>query len=95
MAKRKSANISGSAFVTLLQDHFDLLRRAYESFLVWECFCELPLTVHSGDPEYPRVRFFSPLIVANVSAAFDSFVINLYKFYDGQSNKWRLSSMSE
>jgi hypothetical protein len=31
--------------------------------------------------------FFSPLITAIVSDAFDSFVINLYKFYDTQSNK--------
>lgn len=80
MAKRKS--IGGSAYVILLQDHFELLRRAYESFLVWECFSELLWGVHRGSPEYPRVHFFSPLLVANVSAAFDSFVINLYKFYD-------------
>jgi hypothetical protein len=86
MAKSKSTNISGSAYVILLQDHFELLRRAYESFLVWECFSELLFRVHRSEPEYPRVHFFSPLIVATVSAAFDSFVINLYKFYDRQSD---------
>jgi hypothetical protein len=84
MAKVK--NIDGSAYVILLQDHFALLKRAYESFLVWECFSELLWGVHRGEPEYPRVHFFSPLLVANVSAAFDSFVINLYKFYDDQSH---------
>src|SRR6266446_6246365 len=87
MAKTKSRNISGSAYIILLQDHFQLLRRAYESFLVWESFGELLFRVHRGEPEYPRVHFFSPLIVANVSAAFDSFVINLYKFYYKQSHK--------
>jgi hypothetical protein len=86
MARRKSGDIGGSAYVVLLQDHFDLLRRAYESFLVWECFGELLFSVHRSEPEYPRVHFFSPLLVANVSAAFDSFVINLYKFYDNQSH---------
>ena len=86
MAKRKSTNISGSAYVILLQDHFEVLRRAYESFLVWEYFSELLFGVHRGEPEYPRVHFFSPLLIANVSAAFDSFVINLYKFHDKQSH---------
>lgn len=87
MAKRKSTSISGNAFVILLQDHFELLRRAYESFLVWECFSELLFRVHRSEPEYPRVHFFSPLIVASVSGAFDSFVINLHKFYDKQSHR--------
>lgn len=87
MEKRKSGNISGSAYVILLQDHFELLRRAYESFLVWECFGELLFRVHRTEPEYPRVHFFSPLVLASVSAAFDSFVINLHKFYDKQSHK--------
>jgi hypothetical protein len=86
MAKGESGDISGSAYVILLQDHFELLRRAYESFLVWEYFGELLFSVHRSELEYPRVHFFSPLLVACVSAAFDSFVINLYKFYDNRSD---------
>ena len=86
MAKRKSADVSGSAYVILLQDHFDLFRRAYESFLVWEHFGELLFSVHRSEPEYPRVHFFSPLLRTSVSAARDSFVINLYKFYDNRSH---------
>lgn len=87
MAKKESANVSGADYVSLLEDHFELLRHAYESFLIWECFNELLFRLRASDPQYPRVHFFSPLIAATVSAAFDSFVINLYKFYDKQSHK--------
>lgn len=85
MAKKKN-KISGSAYIILLQDHFEILRRAYESYLVLESFSGLLSDVHREDAEYPRVRFFTDLILATVSAAFDSYVINLHKFYDSRSH---------
>src|SRR5260370_17855731 len=84
---RKSAAIPGSSYVGLLQDHCDLLRSAYESFLIWEAFGDLLRETHKGDAEYPRIRFFTKLVYPIVSSAFDSFVINLYKFYDHRSDE--------
>ena len=86
MNDKKSRKISGGAYTILLQDHFELLRRAYESYLVLESFGGLLVNVHQGDPEYPRVYFFTNLIFATASAAFDSYVINLHKFFDRQSH---------
>lgn len=87
MGKKKTAKVSDDKYTSLLEDHFELLRNAYESFLIWECFGELLFRLRPSEPEYPRVHFFSPFIVATVSAAFDSFVINLYKFYDDRSHE--------
>lgn len=84
---RKSAAIPESFYVGLLQDHCDLLRSAYESFLIWEAFGDLLRETHKGNAEYPRIRFFTKLVYPIVSSAFDSFVINLYKFYDHRSDE--------
>ena len=83
----KSRGIAGNAYVVLLQDHCELLRSAYESFLIWEAFGDLLRGTHRGDAEYPRIRFFTRLVYPLVSSAFDSFVINLYKFYDHRSDE--------
>jgi hypothetical protein len=80
--KRKSDKISGHAFQRLTEDHCAILRRAFESYLIWEYFGDLIRDVHRGDAQYSRVFFFQPLTLAFVSAAFDSFIVNLYKFYD-------------
>lgn len=80
--KRKSDKISGDAFQRLTEDHCAILRRAFESYLIWERFGDLIRDVHRRDAQYPGVFFFQPLTLAFVSAAFDSFIVNLYKFHD-------------
>lgn len=80
--KRKSGRIRVNAFQRLTEDHCSLLRRAFESYLIWEYFGDLIRDVHRGDAEYPRLFFFQPLTLAFVNAAFDSFIVTLYKFYD-------------
>jgi hypothetical protein len=84
--KTVTRKIPGSAYVRLLEDHCDLLRSAYESFLLWETFGDLLRDTRKGDVEYPRIRFFTTLLYSVISSAFDSFVINLYKFYDRRSD---------
>ena len=84
---KKSDRIAGSAFQQLTEDHCSILKRAFESYLIWEYFGDLIRNVHRGDAEYPRVFFFQPLTLALVSAAFDSFVVNLYKFHDNRSHE--------
>lgn len=84
---KKTKKISATAFQRLTEDHCSILRRAFESYLVWEKLGDLIRDVHRGDAEYPRVLFFQPLTLACVNAAFDSFVINLYKFQDNRSHE--------
>jgi hypothetical protein len=85
--QKKSDKISGSAFQALTTDHCSILKQAFESYLVWECFGDLIRKVQKGSEEYPRVFFFQPLTLAFVNAAFDSFIVNLYKFYDNRSHE--------
>ena len=85
--KKKSGKIGGTAFQKLTRDHCSILKQAFESFLVWECFGDLIRDVHRGSKEYPRVFFFQPLMLAVVSAAFDSFIVNLHKFHEKRSQK--------
>jgi hypothetical protein len=85
--KKKSDKISGAAFQTLTADHCSILKQAFESYLVWECFGDLIRKVQKGNEEYPRVFLFQPLTLAFVNAAFDSFIVNLYKFHDNRSHE--------
>lgn len=84
---KRSDRIDASAFQRLAEDHCSILRRAFESYLIWEAFGDLIRNVHRGDSEYPRVFFFQPFTLACVNAAFDSFVTNLYKFHDKISDE--------
>lgn len=82
---KKSQKISGDWFQALTEDHCSILKRAFESYLIWESFGDLIRDVRRGHLEYPRVFFFQPFTLAVVGAAFDSFIINLYKFHDNRS----------
>jgi hypothetical protein len=82
----KKAKLDPSCYQQLLADQFDLLRHAFESFLVWERFGDLIRDTRVGAAEYPRVHVFQPITLAFVASAFDSFVVNLYKFHDRRSN---------
>ena len=84
---KRSDRIDASVFQRLVEDHCSILRRAFESYLIWEAFGDLIRNVHRGDSEYPRVFFFQPLTLTWVNAAFDSFVTNLYKFHDTRSDE--------
>jgi hypothetical protein len=82
----KKSKLDPSYYQQLLADQYDLLRHAFESFLVWERFGDLIRDTRVGAAEYPRVHFFQPITLAFVASAFDSFVVNLYKFHDPRSN---------
>lgn len=82
----KKSKLDPSYYQCLVEDQYDLLRHAFESFLVWERFGDLIRDIRTGDVEYPRVHFFQPITLAFVASAFDSFVLNLYKFHDPHSN---------
>jgi hypothetical protein len=82
----KKSKLDPSYYQRLLADQYDLLRHAFESFLVWERFGDLIRYTRVGAAEYPRVHFFQPITFAFVASAFDSFVVNLYKFPDRRSN---------
>lgn len=83
MRRRK---LDPSYYQRLVEDQCNLLRHAFESFLVWERFGDLIRDTRATDAEYPRVYYFQPVTFAFVASAFDSFVINLYKFQDPHSN---------
>lgn len=85
--KKKSDKIHGSFFQKLVEDHCDTLQQAFRSFLVWESFTDLVHNTRQGSASYPRVFFFQPLTLSFVDAAFDSFVVNLYKFHDNRSHE--------
>lgn len=82
----KKSKLDPSYYQQLLADQYDLLRHAFESFLVWERFGDLIRDTRVGAADYPRVYFFQPVTLAFVASAFDSFVVNLYKFHDPRSN---------
>jgi hypothetical protein len=82
----KNAKLHPSYYQRLVEDQCDLLRHAFESFLVWERFGDLIRETRVGNSDYPRVHFFQPITFALVASAFDSFVVNLYKFHDRRSN---------
>jgi len=82
----KNSKLDPSYYQQLLADQYDLLRHAFESFLVWERFGDLIRDTRIGSADYPRVHFFQPITFAFAASAFDSFVVNLYKFHDRRSN---------
>lgn len=82
----KKSKLDPSYYQRLVEDQCDLLRHAFESFLVWERFGDLIRDTKIGNADYPRVHFFQPITLAFVASAFDSFVVNLYKFHDRRSN---------
>jgi hypothetical protein len=82
----KNSKLDPSYYQRLVEDQCDLLRHAFESFLVWERFGDLIRETRIGSADYPRVHFSQPITLAFVASAFDSFVVNLYKFHDRRSN---------
>jgi hypothetical protein len=82
----KKSKLDPSYYQQLLADQYDLLRHAFESFLVWERFGDLIRDTRVGAADYPRVHFFQPITLAFVASALDSFVVNLYKFHDPHSD---------
>jgi hypothetical protein len=82
----KNSKLDPSYYQRLVEDQCDLLRHAFESFLVWQRFGDLIRETRVGSGNSPRVHFFQPITFAFVASAFDSFVVNLYKFHDPRSN---------
>lgn len=67
----KKSKLDPSYYQQLLADQYDLLRHAFESFLVWERFGDLIRDTRVGAADYPRVHFFQPITLAFVASALD------------------------